>query len=170
MSELANPALEEGRRPVLLLGLGNPLFGDDGVGPAVVEGLLEQDLPPEVEVLDGGTAGLGLLDTIAGRRLVVVVDAAEMGRPAGTVARLTPDQATLLGDQAPLSPHQLGLAEVLALAERLEMAPTRVVIWAVQPAFLGWKYGLSPEVEASLPGLVVAVLQEVGRIAEVDDF
>jgi hydrogenase maturation protease len=162
MSATADASPAHGaRRPVLVLGLGNPLYGDDGVGSAVVERLQERELPPEVEVLDGGTAGLGLLDVIAGRQLVVVADAAEIGRPAGTVVRLTLDQATLLTEQAPLSPHQLGLAEVLALAERLEMAPAQVVIWAVQPGYLGWKQGLSREVEASLPGLLAMILEEI---------
>ena len=162
MREPDPPALEDRRKPVLILGLGNPLYGDDGVGPAVIQRLQERVLPPDVELLDGGTGGLGLLDVIAGRRLVVVVDAAEMGRPAGTAARVTPEQARLLGDQAPLSPHQVGLAEVLALAERLGMAPAQVIIWALQPAYLGWKHGLSPEVERSLPGLVVAIMAEIG--------
>lgn len=155
-------ALENRQKPVLVLGLGNPLRGDDGVGPVVVERLRECALPPEVEVLDGGTAGLGLLDVIAGRRFVVVVDAAEMGRPAGTVARLTPDEAALWGEQALLSPHQVGLAEVLALAERLGMAPAEVVIWAVQPASTDWEQKLSRPVQRSVPTLVEAILEEIG--------
>jgi hydrogenase maturation protease len=158
----ASPLPGDNRRPVLILGLGNPLYGDDGVGPAVVQLLKERELPPEVEVLDGGTAGLGLLDTIAGRRRLLVVDAAEMGRPAGTVLRLSPEEARLVQEQAPLSPHQVGLAEVFDLAARLEMAPAEVLIFAVQPEYLGWRQELSPSVQQSLPGLVSVILAEVG--------
>lgn len=147
---------------MLILGLGNPLYGDDGAGPAVVRALQERALPAEVEVLDGGTAGLGLLEAIAGRRLLVVVDAAEVGRPAGTVVRMSLDEVQLLRAPAPLSPHQVGLAEVLDLAARLEMAPAAVVILAVQPAYLGWKQELSAPVQDSIPALVGAVLAEIG--------
>ena len=153
---------EGARRPVLILGLGNPFWGDDGIGPAVVEALAGLDLPPQVEVLDGGTAGLGLLGSIARRKRLLVVDAAEMDRPAGTVVRLRPEEVRRQGAQRPLSPHQLGLVEVLALAEQLEMAPAEVLIFAVQPGHLGCGQGLSPAVQERLPPLVAAILAEIG--------
>jgi hydrogenase maturation protease len=152
------------RRPVLILGLGNPLCGDDGVGPVAVRMLQERDLPAGVEVLDGGTAGLGLLSLIADRQHVLVVDAVEMGRPAGTVARMPLDEASLVTAQGALSPHQLGLAEVLELAGRLGMALPRVVILAVQPASLSWEQKLSQPVQESMPALVEAVLEELDAV------
>ena len=150
--------------PVLVLGLGNPLRGDDGLGPAVVQALRERALPPEVEVLDGGTAGLGLLEMLAGRRRVIVVDVAEMGRPPGTIARLSWE--ALVAAVAPLSPHQVGLAEVLALAGRLGISLPEGIVLAVQPASMEWEQKLSPPVQKCIPALVAAILAEIGGAPE----
>ncbi|MGB9723858.1 MAG: hydrogenase maturation protease [Chloroflexia bacterium] len=152
------------RRPVLILGLGNPLRGDDGFGPAVVEALSRLDLPAGVEVLDGGTAGLGLLPTIAGRERLLVVDVAEMGRPAGSLAHFRWPEVGLAGSASTLSLHQAGLAEVLALAERLGWAPKEVHIFALQPVSLGWQKGLSRPAREKVTEAVAAILAEVSRV------
>ncbi len=149
------------RRPVLILGLGNPLYGDDGFGPAVVETLSRSDLPAGVEVLDGGTAGLGLLPVIAGRERLLVVDVAEMGRPAGTLTHVRWPEVGLVGALS-LSLHQVGLAEVLALAERLGWAPGEVHIFALQPAFLGWRKGLSRPAREKVAEAASAILAALG--------
>lgn len=150
--------MEDGeRRPVLILGLGNPLYGDDGFGPAVVEALSRMELPADVEVLDGGTAGLGLLPAIAGRERLLVVDVAEMGRPAGTLVHFRWPEVGLTG-ASPLSLHQAGLAEVLALAERLGWTPKEVDIFALQPAFLGWQRGLSRLAREKVAEAAAAIL------------
>lgn len=146
------------RRPILVLGLGNPLYGDDGFGPAVVEALSRLELPAGVEVLDGGTAGLGLLPAIAGRERLLVVDTAEMGRPPGTLVHLRWPEVSLAGAALPLSLHQAGLAEVLALAERLGWAPKAVDVFALQPAFLGWQRGLSRPAQEKVAEAVAAIL------------
>jgi len=148
-------------RPVLVLGLGNPLRGDDGIGPAVIAALRQVELPSKVELLDGGTAGLSLLSAIAGRQRLLVVDAADMGRPAGTVLCLRPGEVSLERVEAPISPHQLGLVETLDLAGQLGLAPHMVQIFAVQPGQIGWGQELSPEVQACLPQIVADVLVEI---------
>lgn len=149
----------------VILGLGNPLRRDDGIGPRVVAELKRRGLPPGVEALDVGSAGLGLLELLEGRRRVIIVDAAELGLEPGCFVRFTPDQARLDEAADRLSFHQAGLAEVLALAHALERPLPELVTFGVQPASLDWGEGLSPAVEAALPGLVAAVLQEVGENA-----
>jgi hydrogenase maturation protease len=162
--------MEDGRRPVLILGLGNPFYGDDGFGPAVVEALSRLTLPAGVEVLDGGTAGLGLLPAIARRERLLVVDAAEMGRPPGTLMHFRWPEVGLGGALSLLTPHQAGLAEVLALAERLGWAPREVHIFALQPASLGWQKGLSRLAREKVPEAVAAILAEVSQVpAEPDE-
>ena len=151
--------------PVLVLGLGNPLRGDDGVGPAVIEALRQVELPPEVELMDGGTAGLGLLTAISGRRHLLVVDAAEMGRPPGTVEVFSPREGALEKSEDSLSPHQLGLAEVLEVAGRLELAPQTVKIFAVQPDRLDWGQELGPAVRNSLSQVVSAIREELNDLS-----
>ena len=145
----------------LVIGLGNPLRGDDGVGVRLAQELEAQVLPPDVEVVDGGTQGLGLVTLMAGRRRVILVDAADVGRSPGEFVRFTPDEARLLGDDAHLSVHAGGLRDALMLAQALEVLPDEVIIWGVQPANLDWNSALSPEVEAALPSLVEAVLVEI---------
>ncbi len=153
--------LEDAAAPAtLVVGLGNPLRGDDGVGPRVAQALAEAALPPEVEVLDGGTRGLEVVNMLEGRRRAIFVDAADLGRAPGEFARFTLDQVRLLGDDGHLSVHAAGLRDALLLAEALDMLPLEVIIYGVQPARLEWDDALSPEVEATLPQLVAAVLEE----------
>jgi len=146
---------------VLVLGLGNPLRGDDGVGPRLVEELIRRELPPDVEVLDGGAIGLGLLDLVEGRERVIIVDAAEMGRAPGEFVRFTPDDARFAPAPDSFSFHHAGLSETLALADALGRSLPDMVIFGVQPAEIGWGEGLSQAVEAALPVLIDAVLDEI---------
>lgn len=154
---------EEGvlTHPILVIGLGNPLRGDDGVGVIVVRGLAAHALSPDVEVVDGGTRGLGIVNLLEGRQRVILVDAADMGRTPGEFLRITLEGAQLLGDEAHLSVHEGGVRDALLLAQALEMLPEEVVIFGVQPANLEWDSTLSPEVEAALPSLIAALLAEV---------
>ncbi|RLC87110.1 MAG: Ni,Fe-hydrogenase maturation factor [Chloroflexi bacterium] len=146
---------------ILVLGLGNPLRGDDGVGPRVVEELTRRGLPEGVTALDGGTGGLDLLQVLEGWERVVVVDAADVGREPGQFVRFTPDQARLVAAGDRFSLHHAGLSEVLTLADALGRALPEMVIFGVQPAGIGWKEGLSPAVETALSVLTDAVLREI---------
>jgi hydrogenase maturation protease len=156
---------------VLVLGVGNPLRGDDGVGPRVIQELEDRRLPEEVETLDAGTGGLDLLHLIEGRSRVIIVDAADVDRVTGPTAReqiapgefirFTPDQVHLVDAADRLSFHHAGLAEVLALARALDRPLPPIVVFGVQPGDVGWGQGLSPAVEAGLPALIRAVLQEI---------
>ena len=148
-------------RPVLVLGLGNPLQADDGVGCRVVEALEERALPPGVEVLDGGTPGVGLINLWEGRRRVIIVDAAEMGRRPGEVARFRPEDVTLTGASERFSLHRTAVADALALAKALDLPIPEIVFYGVQPGRVDWGEQLSPEVAAAIPGLVEAILEEV---------
>ena len=161
-------AIRNSQFATLILGLGNPLRGDDGVGCRLVEELARRELPPGVQVLDGGAAGLGLLNLVEGWERVVVVDAAEMGRGPGEIVRFTLADVRLAsasdrpsaGSGHRFSLHHAGLSEVLALADALDRTLPEMVIFGVQPARVGWGEGLSPAVEAALPALIAAVLKE----------
>jgi hydrogenase maturation protease len=161
---------------LLVLGLGNPLRKDDGIGPRVVELLKQEVLPDGAEALDAGAAGYDLLYLLTEPRVpggegphrVIIVDSADVGLEAGQFVRFTPDQVELMGAVeisgrsgcgTPPS-HQAGLAEVLTLARALERPLPEIVIFGVQPGSLGWGAGLTPEVEAAVPLLMAAVLRE----------
>ena len=148
-------------RRTLILGLGNPLLGDEGIGGRVIEELRGLELPAGVELADGGTAGLGLIGLMEGYQRVIIVDAADMGRPPGHVVRFTPSEVQFKTAEAPLSLHQIGLGEALVVAEALEMAPAELIIIGVQPSWLEMGVGLSPEVEGAIPQIVRMVLDEL---------
>ncbi len=145
----------------LVLGLGNPLRGDDGIGPRVVEALLRRGLPEGVEALDAGSAGLELLNLLDGPQRVIVIDAADVGLAPGQFARFTPDEAHLFAAADTTSFHQAGLAEVLALARALDRPLPELVIFGVQPASMEWGEGLSPAVEGVVTRVVEALQNEL---------
>jgi hydrogenase maturation protease len=145
----------------LVVGLGNLLRGDDGIGVRVAQALLARSLPAGVEVVDGGTPGLALVNLLEGRRRAIVVDAANVGRAPGEFVRFTADEVNLLGGDPAISIHDAGLGDALLLARVLGVLPQEVVILGVQPANLDWDQMLSPAVQAALPGLVAAVLEEL---------
>lgn len=145
----------------LVLGLGNLLRGDDGVGPRIVQELGHYDLPEGAATLDGGTGGLDLLRVIEDWDRVVIIDAADLGREPGHYVRFTPDQVRLTGTSDTLSLHNAGLREALALAEALELDLPEMVVFGVQPADVGWNQGLSPAVASCLKALTDAVLEEI---------
>lgn len=145
----------------LILGLGNPLRGDDGIGPRIIENLTHHGLPKGVAAIDGGTGGLDLLPILERWERVVIVDAADMGQRPGQFTRFTPDQVYLAMSDNRFSLHHAGLSEVLTLAHALERTLPEMVIFGVQPADVGWGEGLSPNVEAMLPELIDAILNEL---------
>ncbi len=147
-------------KPILILGLGNPLQGDDGAGCRVAQALEGQALPNDVQAMDGGTPGVGLLNLLEGRRRVIIIDAAEMGKPAGEVVRFRPEEVTLTGSAQRFSLHRSGVADALALARELGLALPDMVVFGVQPARVDWGEGLSPSVQAAMPKLIQAVLDE----------
>lgn len=141
------------RPPFLVLGLGNELFTDEGVGVAAARRLARLDLPG-VEVLDGGTLGLALLPELAGREGLLLLDALLLpgGRP-GEVAVLTGDE--LPGAHVLLtSAHQLGVVEALAAAELAGRAPGRVAAVGMVPSSLETGYGLTPLAAARVGAMV----------------
>jgi len=146
----------------LVLGLGNTLRGDDGVGPAVIGWLQGRGLPPEVSTWEGDAAGLELTLAMAEHRRVIVVDAADLGRAPGAWLRLTPDRARLKSGASALSLHAAGLWDALALGAALNLLPNEIVIYGIQPAQLDWLPVLSAEAQAAVPNVGRAVLHEIG--------
>lgn len=149
------------RKRVLVLGVGNVLLRDEGIGVRVVERLRsEYDFSENVELLDGGTLGLRLLDPIANADCLIVVDAVQNGRPPGTLYRMN---ASDLGKRVTFknSLHQLDLLETLAYAEVLGNRPDAVLV-GVEPADISpWGIELTEEIAACLPELCSRVLREI---------
>jgi len=149
----------------LVIGLGNPLMGDDGIGLAALERLAASGAVPRgVELVDGGTWGMNLLHRIESADAVILLDAIQAGTAPGTVVELE-------GDAVPrrlahkLSPHQIDLAEVLAIAALRGALPPRLIALGIEPGVVEMSSRLSPAVEAALPRLLERVIE---RLAEPD--
>ncbi len=145
----------------VIIGIGNLLLKDEGVGIHALREIREKTLPPGVEVLDGGTVGIGLLELLPGAGKVIFIDAAEMGLPPGTVVRFTPEEIRSEPKTARFSAHEVGLMDVLELAGALGQSPQEVVIIGIQPKEVSWGTDLSPEVQASLSRVVEIVIKEL---------
>lgn len=144
----------------LVLGLGNILLRDEGIGVRVVQAMEQAALPPDVEILDGGTAGVDLLDVLADRQKVVVIDAIDGELAPGTVLRLTPDELAPRREPG-VSLHDLGLLETLAMARQLNAAPREVVIIGVKPYRVECGLDLTAEASRLVPRIVDLVLAEL---------
>ncbi len=142
-------------------------MSDDGVGVRVVQRLAaEFRFPPAVSVLDGGTLGLDLLPRLEGVERLLVVDAVETGGVPGTLVRMVGDEIPV-ALETKVSPHQMGLKDLLAVAMLQGFAPQEMVLWGVQPERLDLGIELSPAVANRVDCLVDAVLEELTRWGEV---
>jgi len=146
----------------LLLGIGNILLKDEGLGVRAVETIRERyTLPEGVECLDGGVAGLSLLPAIEASEHLIIIDALVSGRPPGTVERVEWDKVKKAPALA-TSAHQIGARELLALAEFEGRLPQTVIIGMV-PLDTTPGSGLSSPISAAMPKLIAAIIQELER-------
>lgn len=141
--------------PVLVLGIGNELLGDDGAGVAAARQLAASPIPG-VEVVDGGTLGLMLMPYIAGRDAVLVLDAVSQahGKPGQVV--VLGDGEVRSGHGVRVTAHQIGLVDALSAAHLAGCAPARVGLVGVVPASITERWGLSPLVAARIGAMVAA--------------
>ncbi len=150
------------RVDVLVLGIGNVLWADEGFGVRAVEALHAGWIfPPAVRLMDGGTLGLGLYEDIAGASHVLVFDAVDCGLPGGTLKVLRGAEVPAWGAQR-LSPHQNGFNDVLGLAQLGGRAPDHITAIGVQPVTLDDFGGsLTPAVKSRLEEAVTLAVQEL---------
>lgn len=147
--------------PVLILGLGNILLADEGVGVAVIERLQKHyRLPEGVELLDGGTSGMTLLDDLRNRDILIVVDAVRTGKPPGTLVVLKGEQVPAFF-RSKVSPHQLALSDVLAVLTLTGEKPPQVTLIGVEPLSLETRLGLSDVVDGCLDTMIGQVIDEL---------
>ncbi len=146
---------------ILVLGLGNILLQDEGIGVHVVEALEKRwTLPEGVTVVDGGTAGMDMLDTISGFTHMLVADAVKTGAPAGTVV-------VLRGDEVPaffkgkLSPHQVGLTDLLATMTLQDEAPETVTLVGCVPFGMATSLEMTPAMAERVGPMVDLLVQEL---------
>ena len=154
---------------IAVLGVGNILLTDEGIGVRVIEALQQgYRLPDHVLVLDGGTAGMELLEPLEGLDKLIIADAVRVGQPPGSVVLLQGDEVPAFF-RTKISPHQIGLSDLLAALELTEKAPRDVALIGFQPVSLETGMALTPEAQARVPemlALVLAELEKAGVLAE----
>jgi len=144
-----------------VIGLGSPLMGDDGVGLVALERLREEfDLPAGVELVDGGTWGMSLLPMIEDAQHLLFIDAINTGAVPGSVIVLQRDQIPRYLEMK-VSPHQVDLRDVLAVAELRGTLPKQTIAVGLQPARVEMFVGLSPTLEHGLDGLVATAVRQL---------
>lgn len=154
-------SINNARAETLVLGVGNPLCGDDGAGVWAIKLLAENTLPPTVHVHDAGTPGLALPLYLEGWSRVILVDAVQMGCHPGTWRRFRLQDVQLPIAGASLSLHESDLAGGLALADALGVLPETVVIYGIEPTCCEINHGLSLAVQSALPEMVEVILTEI---------
>ena len=143
----------------LILGLGNLLLSDEGVGVHVARALAERELPPDVSVVEAGTAFLDVLPDIEKADRIVLIDAMEGGGTPGDVYRVPFDQCVHPAMLASL--HGFDMSRVLFMAGNTR-AP-EVTVFGVEPALIEWGTELSPAVQRMVPAVEKAILNELAQ-------
>ena len=154
---------------IMVMGVGNILLSDEGLGVRFLDELAKKPLPENVEILEGGTAGLELVHLIQEVDFLIIVDAINAQAEPGALFRFHPGDIKVFPEQFEVSFHQIGIIEVLAMAKVLGHAP-KTLIFGIQPKSLEWGMDISPEIEALFPRLTEFVLNEIDSILREGEF
>lgn len=153
-----------GFKNILVIGMGNVLMQDEGIGVRAVEELdCRYELPAHVRVVDGGTTGMELFEPMRTADFLIIADAVNFDRPTGSLVRIA-DKEINAFFQTKISNHQLGLSDLLALLAMRGETPRRVVIIGMVPHSLENRLGLSEQAAAGLDAMVEMLLKELALV------
>ncbi|MBC8377272.1 MAG: hydrogenase maturation protease [FCB group bacterium] len=149
-----------------VIGVGSRLRGDDAIGPLLIDALSRQT-HPQIELVDAGSDALGILEYLEGREHVIVVDACQMGREAGSIVEFDSAQIDFVIKNDPISLHGLGLAESIKMAESLHMIPEDLKIIGIEPESIQFSGSLSVPVQRALKMAVDIVEDKLNRVSQL---
>lgn len=156
--------MSDTKKNILVIGMGNVLMQDEGIGVRAVEELENRYIiPAQVEILDGGTTGMELFEPIRCCDQLVVADAVNTGAPYGSLVRIENDDIPAFF-QTKISNHQLGLSDLLALLNLKSEMPEHVAIIGMVPHSLENKLGLSKEAAAGMEAMVEGLVNELDSL------
>jgi len=142
-----------------IIGIGNPVMADDGIGPRLVSELEGSDL--SADLIDMGTGGMQLVHVLARYDSVLIIDSADMGLAPGEWRTFTPEEVVSLKETRAYSLHDWDLMRSIEISRQLGEAPARILIFAVQPASLEMRQGLSHELESRIQSCLAEVRKSV---------
>jgi hydrogenase maturation protease len=132
------------RNDVVVIGLGNPLLSDEGIGVHLIRKLSEhQDKFPLVEFIDAGTGGMNVLHLIANRKKAVIIDCVKMGKKPGTIRRFEPADVQTIKKMTHFSLHEADILRIISLSKQLGECPNQIVIFGIEPESLELGQSLS---------------------------
>jgi hydrogenase maturation protease len=143
---------------ILIVGIGNLLCRDEGIGVHIIQEMKNMKLPEHIELLDIGTSTMDLISFLEGVKKLIVIDAMKAGGAPGTIYKCKPEDL-LPEEEGPISLHEIGLLETLNMAKKMCMEINTVVI-GVEPKVFDWGMELSEEVKSKIPTIIEAVLKE----------
>lgn len=147
-------------KKIVILGVGNILLSDEGVGVHIANELMKIDMPEEVRVVEGGTDGFRLLDVITDADRLIVVDAVKGGAAPGTIYRFDIDEIKDCPSGFKTSVHQIGILEVINLSSLIGRTPYTTVI-GIEPKSLAMGMDLSSEIKAKIPRIIELIKEEI---------
>jgi hydrogenase maturation protease len=145
---------------ILILGVGNLLLSDEGVGVHVAQQMMQMELPPEVHVVEGGTDGFGLVNVILEADRMILIDAVKGGGQPGSIYRFDIDDCPPYPDLFKTSVHQISILEIINLSSLIGSPPQTTII-GVEPQCLDMGMELSPQIEAKIPKIIHMIQEEV---------
>ena len=145
-----------------IIGIGNPVMADDGIGPRLISELEGSHLG--VDLIDMGTGGMQLVHVLAGYESVLIIDSADMGLSPGVLRVWAPEEVVSLKETRAYSLHDWDLLRSIEISRNLGEAPDTILIFAVQPHSLAMRDGLSPELERLIPAYVEELRKTVGLL------
>jgi hydrogenase maturation protease len=146
------------QKPVVVLGLGNPLMGDEGIGVRIIEILQsEAQSYPNAEFIDAGTGGLSILHMISGRQKAIIIDCALMGEEPGAVRRFSTDDVKTTKKLAHQSLHEADIIKVIEMSRQLGEGPDEVLFVGIEPESITERLSLSDTLENKIDEYADAV-------------
>ena len=147
-------------KKILVLGVGNELLSDEGIGVHTIKELSKRELPPEVEIMEGGTDGFGLIHIITDTDRLIVIDSVKGGGEPGTLYKFDIKDAPKTPDLFKTSIHQIGILEVINLSNLIGKTPETTVI-GVEPKSILTSMELTNEIQAKIPRVIELILEEI---------
>ena len=150
------------KKNLIVLGLGNPLMSDEGVGGFLIERFLtRQGDYPDVEFLDAGTGGMNLLHLMAGRRKVVIIDCAYMETTPGTIRKFTPEDVKSVKKLAHQSLHEADLLKIIEISRKLGACPEKIIMFGIEPSTVEMNMGLSKALTPRIDDYIAVISKEL---------
>jgi hydrogenase maturation protease len=151
---------------IVVIGVGNLLLMDEGIGVHTINELEKHDLPESIEIYDGGTGGFKLIDLMHGAARVIFIDAVETGKAPGTITIFSAEDVHSFYNKKKYSLHDTNLMEVIKMAEMLDNPP-RIEIVGIQPKTINYDTTLSKELTDSMPDIINTVLCRIEDVCSI---